>query len=398
MSSSGLRLVVGITGGIAAYKAVGVVRAFVKDGHHVDVVVTEAALNFVGRPALEAISRNPVHVGLYDDVAQVRHVALGQQADVIVVAPATANTLANIASGAAPDLLGNTILARRGPLIVAPAMHTEMWQNAATVANLETLRSRGVIIVGPGSGALTGTDTGEGRMSEIDEIVSATYAVALPAERDLAGQRILISAGGTREPLDPVRFMGNRSSGAMGVALAHDAMNRGAAVMLVAAHIEVPAPSGVEVVNVSTALEMHAAMTDMAPDFDIVIMAAAVADYRPAQAGEKKLKKADLGEALSISLIQNPDILAELGAGEHPFKLIGFAAETESDLSILADLATAKLSSKKCDAIVVNTVGKDSGFGNTETTVHVVVPGGRIIESASGSKASVAHAILSAIS
>ena len=398
MSSSGLRIVVGITGGIAAYKAVGVVRAFVKDGHHVDVVVTEAALNFVGRPTLEAISRNPVHVGLYDDVAHVRHVALGQQADVIVVAPATANTLANIASGAAPDLLGNTILARRGPLIVAPAMHTEMWQNAATVANLETLRSRGVIIVGPGSGALTGTDTGEGRMSEIDEIVSATYAVALPADRDLAGQRILISAGGTREPLDPVRFMGNRSSGAMGVALAQDALNRGAAVTLIAAHIEVATPNGVEVVNVSTALEMHAVMTDMAPDFDIVIMAAAVADYRPAQAGEKKLKKADLGEAPSISLIQNPDILAELGAGEHPFKLIGFAAETESDLSTLIDLAMAKLRSKKCDAIVVNTVGKDSGFGNTETTVHVVVPGGRIIESASGSKASVAHAILSAIS
>ena len=398
MSSSGLRIVVGITGGIAAYKAVGVVRAFVKDGHHVDVVVTEAALNFVGRPTLEAISRNPVHVGLYDDVAQVRHVALGQQADVIVVAPATANTLANIASGAAPDLLGNTILACRGPLVVAPAMHTEMWQNAATVANVATLRSRGIIVVGPGSGALTGTDSGEGRMSEVDEIVSATYAVARPVNRDLAGQRILISAGGTREPLDPVRFLGNRSSGAMGVALAHDAMNRGAAVTLVAAHIEVPAPSGVEVVNVSTALEMHAVMTDMAPDFDIVIMAAAVADYRPAQAGEIKLKKADLGEAPSISLIQNPDILAELGAGEHPFKLIGFAAETESDLSTLIDLAAAKLRSKKCDAIVVNTVGKDSGFGNTETTVHVVVPGGRIIESASGSKASVAHAILSAIS
>jgi phosphopantothenoylcysteine decarboxylase/phosphopantothenate--cysteine ligase len=398
VSSSGLRIVVGITGGIAAYKAVGVVRAFVKDGHHVDVVVTEAALNFVGRPTLEAISRNPVHVGLYDDVAQVRHVALGQQADVIVVAPATANTLANIASGAAPDLLGNTILACRGPLVVAPAMHTEMWQNAATVANVATLRSRGIIVVGPGSGALTGTDSGEGRMSEVDEIVSATYAVARPVNRDLAGQRILISAGGTREPLDPVRFLGNRSSGAMGVALAHDAMNRGAAVTLVAAHIEVPAPSGVEVVNVSTALEMHAVMTDMAPDFDIVIMAAAVADYRPAQAGEIKLKKADLGEAPSISLIQNPDILAELGAGEHPFKLIGFAAETESDLSTLIDLAAAKLRSKKCDAIVVNTVGKDSGFGNTETTVHVVVPGGRIIESASGSKASVAHAILSAIS
>ena len=182
------------------------------------------------------------------------------------------------------------------------------------------------------------------------------------------------------------------------MALAHDAMNRGAAVTLVAAHIEVPAPSGVEVVKVSTAVEMHAAMTEMSSDFDIVIMAAAVADYRPAQAGDKKLKKSALGETPSISLIQNPDILAELGAEKHSYKLIGFAAETESDLSILADLATAKLSSKKCDAIVVNTVGKDSGFGNTETTVHVVVPGGRIIESASGSKASVAHAILSAIS
>lgn len=397
MSSSGLRIVVGITGGIAAYKAVGLVRQFVKDGHHVDVVATEAALNFVGRPTLEAISRNPVHVGLYDDVAQVRHVALGQQADVVVVAPATANTLAQIAQGLAPDLLGNAILARRGPLVVAPAMHTEMWQNPATVANIATLRSRGVIIVGPGTGALTGTDIGEGRMSEVEEIAATTYASVFTRE-SMSGTRILISAGGTREPLDPVRFLGNRSSGAMGIALAAQAQARGAEVTLVVGHIEVEIPSGIKVVFAGTALEMRDALITEAPAHDVVIMSAAVADYRPEVRSTKKLKKMLMGSTPVINLVQNPDILSELGHGEHSYKLIGFAAETETEPQALIELAREKLESKKCDLIIVNSVSDSEGFGDVSTTVHVVGVGGRIIDTATGSKASVAAAILNAIS
>ena len=291
MSRTPLRIVVGITGGIAAYKAVSVVREFVKDGHHVDVVATEAALQFVGRPTLEAISRNPVNVGLYDDVAQVRHVALGQQADVIVVAPATANTLAQFAAGLAPDLLGNTVLARRGPLVVAPAMHTEMWENPATQANISTLRSRGVVVVGPGVGQLTGSDSGPGRMSEPEDIIAAAYeAVSGETKHDLVGKRILITGGGTREPLDPVRFIGNRSSGKQAVALAQRAMQRGADVTLIAAHLEVEPPAGVDLVSVSTAAQMHSEVMTLSPEFDIVIMAAAVSDYRIDAVSGSKLK------------------------------------------------------------------------------------------------------------
>jgi phosphopantothenoylcysteine decarboxylase/phosphopantothenate--cysteine ligase len=398
MTDKVLRIVVGVTGGIAAFKAVGVIRAFVKDGHHVDVVATAAALEFVGRPTLEAISRNPVHVGLYDDVAQVRHVALGQQADIIVITPATANTLANIAHGMAPDLLGNTVLARRGPLVVAPAMHTEMWTNPATVANIDSLRSRGVVIVGPGIGALTGEDSGEGRMSEVDEIVAAVYKAVSSDVQPLEGKRVLISAGGTREPLDPVRFLGNRSSGAMGVALAREAQRLGASVTLVAAHLEVDVPADVSVHQVSTALELRDAMVSLASQADIVVMAAAVADFRPAQNSAEKLKKSDLGTETTVSLVQNPDVLAILGEQPHRYTLVGFAAETAPNDDDLIALAAQKVKSKKCDFLVANRVGDELGFGPGETTVRIIDATGRIIESATGSKASVAQAILKAIS
>ena len=246
--SSGRTIVVGITGGIAAYKAVNIVRAFVLRGDSVHVVATPAALRFIGKPTLEAISRNPVHTDLYEGVAEVRHVAIGQSADLIVVAPATANTIAKLACGLADDLLGNTILASTAPLVIAPAMHTEMWNNAATRANVATLRERGVVVVGPGTGRLTGADSGAGRMEEPSAIVAAALAALAAADRggtpgDLAGKRIVISAGGTREPLDPVRFLGNRSSGKQGVALAEAAAARGADVVLVAANLEVPAPT-----------------------------------------------------------------------------------------------------------------------------------------------------------
>lgn len=398
MSRTPLRIVVGITGGIAAYKAVSVVREFVKDGHHVDVVATEAALQFVGRPTLEAISRNPVNVGLYDDVAQVRHVALGQQADVIVVAPATANTLAQFAAGLAPDLLGNTVLARRGPLVVAPAMHTEMWENPATQANISTLRSRGVVVVGPGVGQLTGSDSGPGRMSEPEDIIAAAYeAVAGETKHDLVGKRILITGGGTREPLDPVRFIGNRSSGKQAVALAQRAMQRGADVTLIAAHLEVEPPAGVDLVSVSTAAQMHSEVMTLSPEFDIVIMAAAVSDYRMDTVSGSKLKKSDNVGELHLTLVENSDILRELSSSKSAKQLIiGFAAETATEDDLIR-IGKEKIARKGCDLLILNQVGWDQGFGTESNTVTVLASGGDILITATGSKMSVADTILDCI-
>lgn len=401
MSSQPLRIVVGVTGGIAAYKAVSVIRGFVKDGHHVDVIATEAALQFVGRPTLEAISRNPVHVGLYDDVAQVRHVALGQRADVIVIAPATANTLAQIAAGLAPDLLGNTVLARRGPLVVAPAMHTEMWENPATLANILTLTSRGITVVGPASGALTGSDEGVGRMSEPEDIISATYEAVSdrsPSPQDFAGKRVLITGGGTREPLDPVRFIGNRSSGRQAVALAQRARARGAAVTLIAANLEVDIPQGIDVQRVGSASELYDAVMPRAGASDVVIMAAAVADYRPVTISENKMKKETLGQSPRIELVQNPDVLAELSHSARADQVIvGFAAETETDDEALLAIARGKLERKGCDLLVVNRVGWSDGFGTERNEVTVLARGGDILISASGTKLSVADSILDVI-
>ncbi|MDH6532983.1 phosphopantothenoylcysteine decarboxylase/phosphopantothenate--cysteine ligase [Aurantimicrobium minutum] len=395
MSHTQLRIVVGITGGIAAYKAVSVVREFVKDGHHVDVIATEAALQFVGRPTLEAISRNPVYVGLYDDVAQVRHVALGQQADVVVVAPATANTLAQIASGLAPDLLGNTILARRGPLVVAPAMHTEMWDNPSTQANIAVLRERGVIVVGPGVGQLTGSDSGAGRMSEPEEIVQAVYSVVVPSVQDLVGKRILITGGGTREPLDPVRFIGNRSSGKQAVALAERALRRGANVTFIGAHLEVAAPSGVTLQEVSTAAEMQDAVMRLRNSMDIVIMAAAVSDFRAEDVSENKLKKDVTSEHLHLTLVKNPDILVELVKTKPQSQIImGFAAETGEPGKSVLELGQAKIARKGCDFLVLNQVGWDQGFGTERNVVTVLDSTGDILSEVSGSKLAVADKVL----
>ncbi|MCU1569869.1 MAG: coaBC [Naasia sp.] len=393
-----LRVVVGISGGIAAYKAVGVVRGFVLAGHDVHVVATEAALRFVGRPTLEAISRNPVWTDLYEGVAEVRHVSIGQSADLIVIAPATANTLAKLAAGIADDLLGNTVLASSAPLVVAPAMHTEMWENPATVANVAVLRERGVHIVGPASGRLTGQDSGAGRMAEPDDIVAAALAVLLP--QDLAGRRVLITAGGTREPLDPVRFLGNRSSGAQGVALAEAARDRGAQVTLLAAHLEVPAPHGVALRTVETTAELAAAVADAAAEADIVIMAAAVADYRPAEVADSKLKKESMGDEFALRLIRNPDLLAGLTSGTLAPRrpggqvVVGFAAETEQDDQALLALARAKAERKGVDYLVVNRVGWQEGFGTGRNAVTVLDRAGSIVGEAAGDKLSVAHRIL----
>jgi len=393
VASPVLTIVVGITGGIAAYKAVGVVRAFVLAGHDVHVVATDAALKFVGRPTLEAISRNPVHSELYEGVAEVRHVAIGQAADLIVVAPATANSIAKLASGLADDLLGNTILASTAPLVIAPAMHTEMWQNPATVANIGTLRDRGVHLVGPAAGQLTGTDTGPGRMAEPDDIAAAALAVLRP--QDLAGVRLLVTAGGTREPLDPVRFIGNRSSGKQGIAIAVAASARGASVTLVGANLELPVPASVALVPVSTTAELEEASRTAAREADVIIMAAAVADYRPESIAAVKIKKESTGERMSIELVKNPDILAGLARDRRPEQvIIGFAAETEPDRDKLVELGRQKIARKGSDYLVLNTVGWSEGFATEGNSIVVVDAAGAIVSEATGSKASVAERIL----
>lgn len=388
-----LNVVVGIAGGIAAYKAVGVVRLLVLAGHDVHVVATDAALRFVGRPTLEAISRNAVHTDLYEGVAQVRHVAIGQAADLIVVAPATANTIAKLAVGLADDLLGNTILASTAPLVIAPAMHTEMWQNPATVANVALLKSRGVVVVGPASGQLTGSDSGPGRMAEPEDIMAAAVSAAGP--HDLAGKRIVVSAGGTREALDPVRFIGNRSSGRQGLAIALAAAARGAEVTLVGAHLEVAVPPHLRLVQVSSALELAGAMRETMKTADAVIMAAAVADYRPAEVKASKIKKEQQGDSLDLHLVRNPDILQELSAARRPGQLVvGFAAETEPSRDVLIELGRAKVARKGCDLLVLNTVGWTEGFATESNTVIVLNRAGDIVGEASGSKTTVASRIL----
>ncbi len=404
-----MNIVVGITGGIAAYKAVNVVRGLVLAGHDVHVVATEAALRFVGRPTLEAISRNPVHSELYEGVAEVRHVAIGQAAELIVVAPATANSIAKIANGLADDLLGNTILASKAPLLLAPAMHTEMWQNAATVANVSVLRARGVHLVGPEVGQLTGRDSGPGRMAEPDDIIAAALAVAggHPAEAvapdaDLAGRRILVTAGGTREPLDPVRFIGNRSSGKQGVAVARAAAARGGDVTLIVANLDDGVldtlPGSIAVRHVSTTLELQEAALLAAGTAELIIMAAAVADYRPETVADRKIKKETQGDTLELRLVKNPDILHELTAGRHDGQVIvGFAAETEPDPDALLALAVAKRERKGVDFLVVNRVGWTETFGSDDNAVIVLDATGRNVAEAHGDKQSVADRILDVV-
>ncbi|WP_395243031.1 bifunctional phosphopantothenoylcysteine decarboxylase/phosphopantothenate--cysteine ligase CoaBC [Agromyces sp. MMS24-K17] len=404
-----LNIVVGITGGIAAYKAVGVVRALVLAGHDVHVVPTEGALRFVGKPTLEAISRNPVHTDLYEGVAEVRHVAIGQAADLIVIAPATANAIAKLAAGLADDLLGNTVLASEAPIVIAPAMHTEMWANAATQANVATLRARGVTVVGPAVGQLTGADSGPGRMEEPEAIVAAALAVVdarvagdpgrdAPATGDLAGRRVVVTAGGTREPLDPVRFLGNRSSGKQGIALAEAARARGAEVTLIAANLEVADPAGCDIRRVSTALELRDALRAAVAGADVVVMAAAVADYRPAAVSESKIKKDQSDAGLTLELVRNPDILAELGAAPHDGTLlVGFAAETESDADRLLELGRAKRRAKRADLLVVNRVGWHAGFAADDNDVVVIGRDDRIVTEVRGTKSSVAHGIMDVV-
>jgi len=390
-----LRVIVGVSGGIAAYKAVTVVREFVLRGVDVTVIPTASALRFVGLPTWEAISRNPVPVDLFAGVAEVRHVALGQQADLIVLAPATAHTVASLAGGFAGDLLGTTVLASTAPVVIAPAMHTEMWENSAVRANIDTLRARGIIVVGPESGALTGEDTGVGRMSEPQTIVEAALASVAP--QTLKGRHVLISAGGTREPLDPVRFLGNRSTGAMGVALAEQALARGAEVTVVHAHLEVPLPRGVVGIAVSTSEEMLSAMMEAQPANEIILMAAAVADWRSVEVSEQKIQKSDGLESWEPRLERARDILQALVGAKRPGQMIvGFAAETDPDPEVRETTARKKLVSKQSDAIVLNLVGDRVGFGEVETAVTLITASPQSL-TFEGTKSSVAGRLLDAL-
>ncbi|TQJ32528.1 bifunctional phosphopantothenoylcysteine decarboxylase/phosphopantothenate--cysteine ligase CoaBC [Microbacterium sp. SLBN-146] len=393
-------IVVGVTGGIAAYKSVHIVRLLVKQGHDVHVVPTEDAVRFVGIPTWEAISRHPVTTSVHDDVARVRHVALGQAADLVVVAPATANSLAKMAAGLADDLLGTTLLATSAPVVVAPAMHTEMWRHAATQHNVALLRARGVHIVGPAEGELTGGDSGPGRMSEPEEIVSAALGV-VGARRDLEGLSVVVSAGGTREPIDPVRFIGNRSSGRQGIAVAREAASRGASVTLVAAHVEddvlVPVP-GISIVHAATAKDLAEAVRDAALTADVVVMAAAVADYRVADIAPRKLTKEGRVGGLTLELVENEDILAGLARDRRDGQtIVGFAAEMPGDGETLIDRGRRKAARKDTDLLVVNEVGWAKGFERSENEVVLIERGGGVVDTVAGSKGDVAVALWNAI-
>jgi len=382
------RVVLGVSGGIAAYKACSLLRLFTESGHDVTVVPTAAALNFVGAATWAALSGKPVSTDVWTDVHQVPHVRLGQHADLVVVAPATADLIAKAAHGLADDLLTNTLLTARCPVVLAPAMHTEMWEHPATVANVETLRSRGVHVIDPVSGRLTGADTGLGRLPEPQDIFDVCRELlsrsdgTVAAAGGLAGLRVVISAGGTREPLDPVRFLGNRSSGKQGYALAEVALSRGADVTLISANVALPVPDGATLVPVQTAVELGEAVAKAAQDCDVVVMAAAVADYRPAHYTDVKIKKSydetvpeSRPLAPTIELVRNPDVLAGLvqsrGSSTVPV-IVGFAAETGDPEHSVLDLARDKFARKGCDVLVANEVGVDKTFGQDTNTVFIL--------------------------
>lgn len=388
------RVVLGVAGGIAAYKAVEVLRGLAESGHDVTVVPTQAALRFVGEPTWAALSGRPVAADVWSGADQVPHVRLGQEADVVVIAPATADLLARATHGVANDLLTNTLLTARCPVVMAPAMHTEMWVHPATQANVALLRERGVIVLEPASGRLTGADTGPGRLPDPPAIVDAVRDVLRRRPtNDLAGRRIVISAGGTQEAWDPVRYIGNRSSGRQGVELARTAVSRGAQVTLVAAHMDVPAPAGVTVVPVSSADDLHAAMH--AQQADVVVMAAAVADFKPDAQAARKIKKEQVEGDVVLALTTTVDVLASLvqaRTGDRPI-IVGFAAETADSADHLLELGRSKLARKGCDLLVVNEVGSADVFGSADNQVTILGADGSLMHVARSSKAAVADSL-----
>lgn len=408
MDQKNRNVVVGVSGGIAAYKACHLIRNFTEAGDNVKVVPTEAALNFVGKATFEALSGNPVSTSVFDAVDEVRHVHIGQNADLVVVAPATADLLARVAAGRADDLLAATILVATCPVVLAPAMHTEMWENPATQANVATLRSRGITVLAPAHGRLTGKDTGAGRLPEPEQIADLARVVSAgeSLQQSLADKRVLVTTGGTREAIDPVRFIGNHSSGRQGYALAEIAAHRGARVTVVAAATEkLLPPSGAEVISVRSAREMQSVVFDLAPDMDIIVMAAAVADFRPEEVATTKMKKGHETEGglRHIQLVENPDILKglvelrEAGDISLATSIVGFAAETGDDQYSALDYARAKITKKGCDLLMCNEVGDDKVFGKPENEGFLIDALGNVTEIPVGTKHQVAARILDAV-
>ena len=404
-----MRILLGVSGGIAAYKAVLLLRLLREQGNAVRVIPTASALRFVGAPTFEALSGEPVTSEVFDDVEHVPHVALGQGADLVIVAPATADLLARAAGGRADDLLTSALLTAHCPVVMAPAMHTEMWEHPATRANVATLRERGVVIIDPASGRLTGTDTGPGRLPEPEDIARVALGVvnaagAMPGAPDLAGRRVVVSAGGTREPIDPVRFIGNRSSGRQGVALAQAALDRGAHVTLVAANLPADATDGVRrsgaaVVDVETTGDLRDAVRAAALDADVVVMAAAVADFRPARVPDAKIKKVPGAAPEPIALVENPDVLAELARDRlrDGQVVVGFAAETGDAEASVVEHGRAKARRKGADLLAINAVGAGLGFGVATNDVTIVDASGDPVATAQGTKREVADALWDAV-
>ncbi|MEX0914234.1 MAG: bifunctional phosphopantothenoylcysteine decarboxylase/phosphopantothenate--cysteine ligase CoaBC [Demequina sp.] len=400
-----MRVLLGVTGGIAAYKVATVVRRLREDGHDVRVVPTASSLKFVGRATWEALSGHPASTDTFENVPGVEHVRLGQQADAVLIAPATADFLSTMVRGEAKDLLSNALLATGAPVVVAPAMHTEMWQHAATRANVATLRERGVHVIEPASGRLTGVDSGPGRLPEPEELVAALYAavggdtVAAAQEQqwgDLSGVHVLISAGGTREPVDAVRYLSNKSSGHQGFALAEAARERGARVTVVAANVHLPLGESITRIDVETTVQLSEAMRLTAPEANVVVMAAAVADYRPAEVAAHKVKKT--AGPFTLTLVPTEDILRTLvqsrGDGQ---VVVGFAAETGDDAATVAEHGAAKARRKGADLLILNAVGEGGGFGDVPNDVTMLDPQGEAVAHSRGSKLDVAHAILDQI-
>ena len=388
-----MRVVLGVGAGIAAYKSCELLRLLTESGHSVRVVPTPDALRFVGEATWAALSGEPVSTGVWDDVHDVPHVRLGQTADLVLVAPATADLLARAAAGMSDDLLTAVLLTARCAVVFAPAMHTEMWEHPATQASVSALRSRGAVVLDPAAGRLTGADSGPGRLPEAAQLFRVALRVLARGPGglglDLSGRRVVVSAGGTREELDPVRFLGNWSSGRQGHALAEAAVARGAAVTVVAANVALPYPAGATVIPVTSACQMRSAVLSAAAGADAVVMAAAVADYRPAARSERKLKKAG-GAPPPLDLVENPDILRELAAQRRPGQILtGFAAETEN----LAENGRAKLAAKGCDMLVVNRVGPGLAFGTSDNAALVLGADGSVTAVPRGPKTALADVI-----
>ena len=395
-----MNIVLGVSGGIAAYKVASLLRLLKESGHEVHVVPTKSALNFVGQATWEALSGHPVTTEVWDDVNEVPHVSLGKKADLVLVAPATADLISRTASGAANDLLTNILLTARCPIVFAPAMHTEMWENKATQENVATLRARGITVIDPAVGRLTGADTGAGRLPEVDQIAEIALALVSDVEKDLLGKKFLITAGGTREYIDPVRFIGNRSSGKQGIALAKVARDRGAEVTLICANVVLPIPAGIEVINVETSTELAKAVKSQAAKAQVIVMTAAVADFTPKKYSATKIKKTEDQIVPNIELERTQDILQSLVDNKSRDQyIVGFAAETGDSQASVIEHGLAKLNRKNCDLLVVNEVGRTKGFGADDNSVIILSRASQLaIEVPTSSKTAIATQVLNVIS